>query len=694
MKKITFKTLLVAVGLLVSASSWGQTVTTYDFEDENALFTADSRVTVSVVSGTQTIYNEDFAVDGKAVSFKGAGNAQNGYCFSHLDFSSLCDKAAKVKVEFEAVLGNGARSIISVGDASVRGNTGNSSKTTYSNKGAIFRVGTDKTNSYINAANVGASTAVSQKWLKVTVEVDEVQKKYSYSIVNKATDEEIKAESDIAFYSSDATNCTQIDMFGYINNSQMGLIDNIVITVTKDERKQADYTVNFLDTNGNPIKDAVVRSGAVGDPIVLLPADKEPLWNADGTQKYFYKSDDTEGVTIADGGTTVVNITYRDAEVYNYTLMSSLGATLASGSGFEGESPRIAYPRYQLEGTTLYEAGVDNKEYRKTINLTADNASATVTYTEKAGVEVAFYTEAETIEGVTIATNNNIPVRASNALAATATGDVTITTLPAGKYKFHVGIFTSKTSNYSDKTMNFGIGDETFAAGYTGVNLNEIASDEYELKGTTDITYLGTTSWDGGEFDYIWIEKTGDATLPANASVTVGSDGWATYVAEYDLDFSGVAGLEAYTATTDGSTVELTKVDDVAIGTCLVLKGAGTHTVPLIATSTTAKGGLTSGAVADVTADTKHVYYGLAMIGGKAKFAKIATGAIADGKAYFMLDATSPAREILDIDGETTGIENVKAAAENSVIYNLQGVRVAQPTKGLYIMDGKKMVIK
>jgi len=495
---------------LLSVPATAQDVTTYDFEDGVALFTADSRIGVSVVDGTQTIYNTAFALDGKAVSFKGASNAQNGYSFAHFDFSSLCEQAAKVKVEFDAVLGNGARSIISIGDGAVRGSTGNSSKTTYSNKGAIFRVGSDKSNGYVNGTTVGIGT-VTQKWLKVMVEVDEVAKTYSYAILAKETGDTLYSGSNTAFYSSDATNCTQIDFFGYINNSQMGLIDNLIITVTKDEREQAEYTVNFLDSSNDPIKEAATRSGAVGDGITLLPSDKDPLWNEDKTQKYIYADDDADGKVIAADGSTSVNVFFRNAEVYNYSLVSSLGATLATGTGFEGESPRVGYPRYQVVDGKLYKSDVDNKEYRKTVNLTEDNTSVTVAYGEvEANPAVVFYTEAEDIEGMTVVTNDNIPVRASNAKAAVSSEDVTITTLPVGKYIFHAGIFTSKSS-YSNLAVNIGIGSRTFAAAFTSVNLNETASEEYVVTKDTDIKYLASSSANT-QFDYIWIEKTGEPT--------------------------------------------------------------------------------------------------------------------------------------------------------------------------------------
>ena len=46
-------------------------------------------------------------------------------------------------------------------------------------------------------------------------------------------------------------------------------------------------------------------------------------------------------------------------------------------------------------------------------------------------------------------------------------------------------------------------------------------------------------------------------------------------------------------------------------------------------------------------------------------------------------------------NGETTGIENSELKIENSdVIYDLQGRRVEKMEKGVYIVNGKKVVIK
>jgi hypothetical protein len=52
-------------------------------------------------------------------------------------------------------------------------------------------------------------------------------------------------------------------------------------------------------------------------------------------------------------------------------------------------------------------------------------------------------------------------------------------------------------------------------------------------------------------------------------------------------------------------------------------------------------------------------------------------------------------RGIEEGDGETTGITEMKdAAVDRGEWYNLNGQRVERPNKGLYIKDGKKVLIK
>ena len=50
--------------------------------------------------------------------------------------------------------------------------------------------------------------------------------------------------------------------------------------------------------------------------------------------------------------------------------------------------------------------------------------------------------------------------------------------------------------------------------------------------------------------------------------------------------------------------------------------------------------------------------------------------------------------KIVSVNGKTAGIEIVSNAKAAQTYYNLAGQRVAAPTKGLYIVDGKKVVMK
>ena len=72
---------------------------------------------------------------------------------------------------------------------------------------------------------------------------------------------------------------------------------------------------------------------------------------------------------------------------------------------------------------------------------------------------------------------------------------------------------------------------------------------------------------------------------------------------------------------------------------------------------------------------------------------------VATNRAYLHI-ATSLApaagsRMVMVFGDETTGIEdNNRETITNNRYYDLQGRKVAQPKKGLYIVNGKKVVIK
>ena len=95
-----------------------------------------------------------------------------------------------------------------------------------------------------------------------------------------------------------------------------------------------------------------------------------------------------------------------------------------------------------------------------------------------------------------------------------------------------------------------------------------------------------------------------------------------------------------------------------------------------------------------VTADGHH--YALGKKDSIVGFAKVKSGVtIPTGKAYLYIETPPTSRDFIGFDDETTGIESVKQQAKaDNQYFNLAGQRVAQPTKGLYIVNGKKVILK
>ena len=91
-----------------------------------------------------------------------------------------------------------------------------------------------------------------------------------------------------------------------------------------------------------------------------------------------------------------------------------------------------------------------------------------------------------------------------------------------------------------------------------------------------------------------------------------------------------------------------------------------------------------------------NTYYGYK----NGQFVKIGTGSgahINAFRAYISIPVSQGAPEMLNIDfgGNTTGINTVNGEGlKVNGYYNLNGQRVSQPSKGLYIMNGKKVIIK
>lgn len=193
-------------------------------------------------------------------------------------------------------------------------------------------------------------------------------------------------------------------------------------------------------------------------------------------------------------------------------------------------------------------------------------------------------------------------------------------------------------------------------------------------------------------------------TIPDNQSVTVGSDGYATYVSPFRLDYTSSA-IKAYTAKVNTSTGEvvLTQIDKVQGGVPVILHYAGgkTEDIPVAtAIDTPAASDLVAGTGEGVKSteeisETTYCNYILNKVEGVLGFYWANDKTVASNRAYLhtTYNVASPsARLSIVFADEVTGINNLTPALNDGAVYDLQGRRVAQPTKGLYIVNGKKVI--
>ncbi len=190
---------------------------------------------------------------------------------------------------------------------------------------------------------------------------------------------------------------------------------------------------------------------------------------------------------------------------------------------------------------------------------------------------------------------------------------------------------------------------------------------------------------------------------PDCASVTITNTGWATFVSDKALNFQG-SPVKAYIVTDHNDyTLTMTQMTGtVPANTPLLLNAAkaGEYNIPIAAGSTTNvdDNKLVAGNGGSVSEGSEEEErYVLVADGNKAVFKRIeSTSAIVPvGKAYLEFIGETEAPILYIGSGQATGIESIEAAkAAKGVYYNMAGQRVAKPTKGLYIVNGKKVVVK
>ncbi|MGM9707251.1 MAG: hypothetical protein ACI3YM_06520 [Prevotella sp.] len=307
-----------------------------------------------------------------------------------------------------------------------------------------------------------------------------------------------------------ATETTTVDAV-FTNNSGCH-----IYSIEVDESNCAEtvsYTVNYLDEQGNQLKEPSVFEALSGKEITA--SESQTASFKVGDKKYVYSSGNDPITVDKDPSKNVINLVFREAELWTYSFNAVdadgnvLQSNIVSGSAYEGETFDVGFPYLIIVDRTIYTTSKKNKGYYiKDYTLDSNGKTTNLVYSASDKTNIVYLSEAEDIEGLTLADNANTPIRSSRGGSAyAATEDVKITTLNPGKYVLTTVI--CDTGKNPNSEWNFYAGTENiFKFTATKTNWSEGTSEEFTINEPTDIL-LGKGGDKGKAVDFVYIQQTG-----------------------------------------------------------------------------------------------------------------------------------------------------------------------------------------
>jgi|GEM_PF-2170865 len=448
--------------------------------------------------------------------------------------------------------------------------------------------------------------------------------------------------------------------------------------------------------------------------------------------EYSYNNEGTSTVTLTiwasnpmkDGSSNnrLNSLRLRDVSnlpTHSYTATAKCGDTVLDTwtvSEIEEESKYNVYAKYIIEKDSKYYVLNDDNftststgsfGYAQTMGT--EDASFEISYEEYNGEnEIVYFIEAEDLNSNTNPTENTDRSGGKNAYI-TGSKKASIGNFGIGTYSIEVGYVNDRNvllrNSGSDNTTNTIL---TFTGGSMG------SSQEFTLKAATDLYLTGYTTTQGklnqsGSFDYVLIKKISD---DVTESISTAKE-YVTYCnADGALDFSSTSSIKAYTASVNdnGDAITLTLCDVVPANTGVVLyteSGNATESVPYTSTEASVSNNELIGVTEATTVYQDKIVVGetetsntsgtnYVLQDGTFYLANSNGNTLKAGKAYLQSSkaSTSSAKGLPFVFEGATGINEVSSAAKNGKMYNLQGVEVNAPAQGLYIMNGKKVIVK
>lgn len=455
------------------------------------------------------------------------------------------------------------------------------------------------------------------------------------------------------------------------------------------------YSVDFSEANGVTPEVKVYSDEACSTEVSASALTA-------GTKYYYVATldgyEDYKGEFTVASENPSVSFTMVKKPVFAYKVNlvdeanNVLKTVYENDEAYEGLEVNYSYPKYLTDenGKVTYVCSLSS--FNGSVKANKD-AVTSVKYNEYKGT--AYFVEAENVINKTKEGSANY---SSGAAMRGFDTNMDLLTIPeTGVYRLSYAV----CSNNLKEPRQFFVsaGDEEIVNKDVNWSVNKVTTDGTMTEAAMTFNEGTVIKAKGSDtniiLDYILLEKV------TSEDVAVSSVKFATYVPV--INVVAPAGVKVYTAKVneDKSAVVLTEVPAgsvIAKGTpVLVGAEAGSYNFAASADeATTVADNDLKAAAADTKGDGATIY-ALVEQDGKAVFAPLKEGvAVSLDHAYLKLPAASATRFYsIQFGGETTGINEVNAAAKaDGAYYTLQGVKTSKAAKGIYIHNGKKVVIK
>ena len=472
--------------------------------------------------------------------------------------------------------------------------------------------------------------------------------------------------------------------------------DPFQVTITAAEGAAVYYTLDGTDPKTSDTK----KTYNAGDVITITATT---TLRAVAEKDNIYSDETTATYTFVVEAPTFDVASKKFSEPFDVTITAHEGATIYYT--LNGENPTEESTRYEGAITILAETTL--KAIAVIKGVLSDVTTATYTYRAPSDNDGSFakpYTAEEVLNNASDWIGKMVWVKGKILGAVTSDGYKTLTenasSIVIGTEEYNIGISVPNSTTLRE---------------YINSNYQTLSGQEILVYGKLS-NYYKRLGMGSGSIAFAGTEESPIATLSVRTE-----EGYATFVSK--LPFFVPEGVECATVTeADGNGVlnfdykykkDSETYDVVPANYPVLVKADGKNTFNLVIASArkgTSNGTnlLKAGTDSEIAAEVGHYYYKLAYDNFDTKeglgFYWGATdgGAftVPTGSAYLDIESTgTTALKSFRFDNATTGISTPVVNGQSEAVkvaYTLDGRRVdaAHLTKGLYIVNGKKVIVK